>query len=237
MKNQREKARSLGWIGSSLVDLKDFPAPVVREIGYALHQAQSGGKSSQAKPLHGFGGASVLEIVENFQTDAYRAVYTVRFEEAIYVLHCFQKKSTRGKATPKPDLDAITRNLKIAEEKHRQFLLPNGTQSQITHGSGNVFADLGLPDAEELQWKARLLDEIGRIIQSKGWTSLEAAKRAGIGQEETSYLLNGRITAFSVERLLVVLNLLGHSVEMRVSKNEVASGKARTIVKSVAKVA
>lgn len=121
MKNERSKTKGLRWFGSSLEDLKKFPTPVMREIGYALHQAQSGGKSPNAKPLHGFGGASVLEIVESFQTDAYRAVYTVRFEEAICVLHCFQKKSTRGSATPKTDLDAIARNLKIAEEKHRQF--------------------------------------------------------------------------------------------------------------------
>lgn len=121
--------------------------------------------------------------------------------------------------------------------KQETIILPDGTQSAITRSSGNVFADLDLPDAEELQWKARLLDEIGRIIESKGWTSQETSRHAGIEREEASRLLNGRIGTFSVERLLVVLNLLGHSVEMRVAKNEVARGKAHTIVKSVAKVA
>jgi phage-related protein len=88
-------------------------------MGYALYQAQVGLKASSAKPLRGFGGAGILEIVEDYQTDTYRAVYTVRFSELVYVLHAFQKKSKKGIATPKPDIDLIRRRLKVAEEDYK----------------------------------------------------------------------------------------------------------------------
>jgi phage-related protein len=89
-----------------------MPEDVQDIFGYALHLAQAGGKHSQAKPLKGFGGAGVLEVVENHLGDAYRAVYTVRYATAVYVLHCVQKKSTHSIATPKPDLDLIAARLK-----------------------------------------------------------------------------------------------------------------------------
>lgn len=88
-------------------------------MGYALYQAQAGRKAHSAKPLAGFGGAGVLEIVEDHQTDTYRAVYTVKFSDLVYVLHAFQKKSKKGIATPKPDIDLIRRRLKIAEEDYK----------------------------------------------------------------------------------------------------------------------
>lgn len=109
-------------MGASLRDLKDLPKEVQLEIGHALREAQDGGKANTAKPIRGEGyGASVLEIVEDFDTDTYRCVYTVRFEEAIYVLHSFQKKSTQGKKTPQRDIDIIKARLKDAKELHRQW--------------------------------------------------------------------------------------------------------------------
>ena len=113
------KTKALAWIGSSRKDLKKFPAEVRSAIGYALYQAQLGLKAVNAKPLAGFVGASVLEIVDDFQTDTYRAVYTVRFRDVVYVLHAFQKKSRKGIATPKADLDLIKRRLKLAEEDYK----------------------------------------------------------------------------------------------------------------------
>ena len=92
-----------------------MPGEVQDVFGFALHLAQSGQKHEQAKPLKGQGSATVLEVVENWQGDTFRAVYTVRFPVAVYVLHCFQKKATRGIATPKPDLDLIASRLKAAE--------------------------------------------------------------------------------------------------------------------------
>lgn len=91
-----------------------MPPDVVDIFGYALYLAQNGGKHAQAKPLKGFGSAGVLEIVEDHDGDTYRAVYTVRFTDAIYVLDCFQKKSHRDGATPKPDMDLIRDRLKLA---------------------------------------------------------------------------------------------------------------------------
>jgi len=95
------KIKALDWVGSSRKDLKEFPSEVRNAMGYALYQAQLGLKAAAARPLTGFGRASVLEIVDDFQTDTYRAVYTVRFADVVYVLHAFQKKSKKGIATPK----------------------------------------------------------------------------------------------------------------------------------------
>jgi phage-related protein len=84
-------------------------------MGYALHLAQAGGKHDDAKPLKGFGGAGVLEIVSDHSGDTYRAVYTVKFATAVYVLHAFQKKSKTGSKTPATDMELIRRRLKVAE--------------------------------------------------------------------------------------------------------------------------
>ncbi|MBD8873200.1 type II toxin-antitoxin system RelE/ParE family toxin [Rhodanobacter sp. DHB23] len=107
--------RPLAWIASSRKDLMAMPDDVRDTFGYALHLAQTGDKHEQARPLKGFGSAGVLEVVESDADGTYRAVYTVRFEDAVYVLHCFQKKSTHGIATPKPDMDLIRERLKLAE--------------------------------------------------------------------------------------------------------------------------
>ncbi len=88
-----------------------MPKVVQREFGFALHLAQIGSRHICAKVLRGFGSAGVLEVVEDFATDTYRAVYTVRFADAVYVLHCFKKKSTKGIETPKPDMDLIRKRL------------------------------------------------------------------------------------------------------------------------------
>jgi len=109
------QVRPVIWVGTSKPDVKSFPAAVRKGIGYALWFAQSGGKHPHTKPLRGFGGAGVLEIVEDFASDTYRAVYTVRFAEFVYVLHCFQKKSKRGTQTPKPDVARIRSRLRAAE--------------------------------------------------------------------------------------------------------------------------
>lgn len=109
------------WIGSSKADLSAFPEEVKRRVGLALWEAQKGSKAPYAKPLKGFGGAGVLEVVDGFDGDTYRAVYTVRFAGIVYVLHAFQKKSKRGGATPKADLDLIDRRLKRAREDNKQW--------------------------------------------------------------------------------------------------------------------
>lgn len=111
--------RSLVWVGSSRRDLRALPREAKREIGLALYAAQQGETDPAAKPLKGFGGASVLEIVARDEGGTWRAVYTVRYEEAIYVLHVFQKKSKHGIATPKEEIELIKRRLAEAARLHR----------------------------------------------------------------------------------------------------------------------
>ena len=115
-----QHSRSVTWVGSSRTDLANFPKQVRRDMGQALYAAQRGETDPAAKPLKGLGGARVMEIVDRHDTNAYRAVYTAQFDEAIYVLHAFQKKSTRGAATSKHEIDLIRRRLADAERLHRE---------------------------------------------------------------------------------------------------------------------
>lgn len=102
-------------MGSSKKDLQEMPEDVKDVFGFALHQAQVGAKHPQARPLSGFGSAGVLEVVEDDDGSTFRAVYTVKLQDAVYVLHCFKKKSTKGIATPKPDMDLIRERLSGAK--------------------------------------------------------------------------------------------------------------------------
>ena len=111
--------KKLNFVGSSQEDIKVFPEEVRSDIGYALFVAQRGEKPEAAKPLRGFGGAGVLEIVENFDGNTYRAVYTVKLPNALYVLHCFQKKAKRGIKTPLQDISLIKQRLRAAEEDYK----------------------------------------------------------------------------------------------------------------------
>ena len=111
--------RPVEWIGSSKADLKTFPESVRRVVGYALYQAQVGLRHRDVKPLRGL-GSNVLEMVSRHDGDAFRAVYTVRFRSAVYVLHAFQKKAKQGIATPKPEIDLIRRRLRAAEQHYRE---------------------------------------------------------------------------------------------------------------------
>ena len=119
MTNQKEKP--LAWLGSSKKDLMALPAGVRKFFGHALDFAQRGEQHDAAKVLKGFAGAGVLEIVEDDRGNTYRAAYTVKFKEAVFVLHVFQKKSKSGIATPKPDMDIIRERLKVAEKLSQEM--------------------------------------------------------------------------------------------------------------------
>jgi phage-related protein len=103
------------WMGSSRKDLKRFPDSVQHQVGYAIYVAQRGGKHRDAKVLTGFGGAGVLEVVEDFRGDTFRAVYTLKYSDSVYVLHAFQKKSKSGRETPRRDMELIEQRLREAE--------------------------------------------------------------------------------------------------------------------------
>jgi phage-related protein len=113
-------------VGSSLDDLSAFPLEVKRVMGFALRRAQQGGKHADAKPLKGWKGASVLEVVADFDTDTYRAVYTVKFRRAVYVLHALSKS---GIKTPKPELDRIERRLRAAKEHYETWIETQGADA------------------------------------------------------------------------------------------------------------
>ena len=114
--------RPLYWVGSSRRDLRSLPDPVQDVFGYAFYLAQAGRKHQQAKPLRGFGSAGVVEVVEDWDRSTYRAVYTVKFKGAVFVLHVFQKKSMSGAATPKAGIDLIRERLKAAEQVAKGLL-------------------------------------------------------------------------------------------------------------------
>jgi len=113
--------KELRWVASSRDDLLAFPPTAVREIGHALYLAQLGSKHKDAKPLKGFGDAGVLEVVEDFDGDTFRAVYTVRFAEVIFLLHAFQKKSKSGIATPLKEIDKVRSRLKLAVAEYEKW--------------------------------------------------------------------------------------------------------------------
>jgi len=119
---QPEPPKPLTWVGSSKRDYIRFPDQVQDDMGYALFVAQMGERPRNAKPLKGFKGAGVLEIVEDYDGDTFRAVYTVRFAQRLYVLHAFQKKSKRGIETPKSEIRLVEQRLRAAEEDYRQRL-------------------------------------------------------------------------------------------------------------------
>lgn len=127
MPDDELQPKPVRWIGSSLNDLRAFSEPVRLRVGGAIWEAQLGRKALWAKPLKGFGGAGVLEVVDDHDGDTYRAVYTVRFAGVVYVLHAFQKKSKSGVATPRREIALIEQRLKRAGEDHDQWLVSRKT--------------------------------------------------------------------------------------------------------------
>lgn len=111
----KHPVRPLLWIASSGRDYRSFPSPIQDSFGFELYLAQTGQHPPSAKLLKGF-DSGTIELIDDFDGDTYRAVYTVRFSEAVYVLHCFKKKSKRGVKTPQTDIDLIRRRLKTAAQ-------------------------------------------------------------------------------------------------------------------------
>jgi phage-related protein len=111
--------KPLYWIGSSLKDVARFPSEVQRTVGFALSAAQFGGKHPSAKPWRAE-GPGILEVVKDHDGDTYRAIYTVRFSNAVYVLHAVQKKSPSGIATRQSDVDLVKARLRIAQRDNER---------------------------------------------------------------------------------------------------------------------
>jgi phage-related protein/predicted XRE-type DNA-binding protein len=183
------------------------------EIGAALSVAQFGGKHPKAKPWKG-AGQSVLEVVEDYRGDTYRALYTVRFESTVYALHAFQKKSPKGISTAKSDVELIRRRVKAAQGITRRDMADVKSKIRVERSSGNVFADLGLKDAAEKKTRVRLAVAINDILRKSHLSQSASAARLGINQPKISALANYRLEGFSVERLMNFLNALGRDVEI-----------------------
>jgi phage-related protein/predicted XRE-type DNA-binding protein len=206
------------WMASSKDDLREFPADVRRVMGFAINDAQNGDEHPAAKALKGFGGRSVLEVVDDFDGDTYRAVYTVRFAMAVYVLHCFQKKSRKGRETSKHDIavhqDAPEgcRGAPPGSLRGRSRIMSKNIGAEIR--SGNVFADLGFDNPEEELLKAKLAREIRAIIKRRRLTQTKAAELLGMKQPDISAIVTGRIGKFTIDRLVRCLDRLDYKVEV-----------------------
>ena len=204
----------LEFMGTSREDLSEFPDEVKYCIGFALRTAQKGGKHSDAKPLKGFKGAGVLEVVSDFDGNSFRAVYTVRIKGVVCVLHAFQKKSKKGISTPKTEIDKIKRRFKEAELGGERMK----KKVRVTRSSGNVFADIGLPNAAEHSIKADIVLHIAARIKSKGLTQAKAASLLGLAQPDVSKLLRGHFAGYTYDRLFGYLNALGEKVCIEISE-------------------
>jgi phage-related protein/predicted XRE-type DNA-binding protein len=222
--------KPLFWIGSSKRDLLAMPDPVVRQMGAALSVAQYGGKHPDARPWKGL-GSGVFEVVSDYKTDTFRAGYVVRFEHALYVLHCFQKKSPSGTRTAKTDVEMIERRLKAAQEITRRGMAKQAKSvNKVVASSGNVFADLGLPDAAELDTKVRLAVAVNRLLESRRLTQAAAATALSINQPKISALKHYKLEGFSVERLMTFLTALGSDIEIRVHLPRRSTSPGRILV-------
>jgi phage-related protein/predicted XRE-type DNA-binding protein len=206
------------WIGSSRDDLRAFPDEVRRVMGLAINDAQNGEEHPRAKALKGFGGRSVLEVVDNEDGDTYRAVYTVRFAGVVYVLHAFQKKSKKGIETPKRDIEVIKGKAQVGRSALPRELWKRSedmsNDKKVTAGSGNVFADLGFANPEEELLKAKLIREIRSIIKRRKLTQAKAAILLGLKQPDVSSIITGRVGKFSLDRLVRCLDRLDYKVDV-----------------------
>jgi phage-related protein/predicted XRE-type DNA-binding protein len=200
------------WVGSSRNDLRAFPDPVQDRMGYAIYVAQRGGKHRDAKVLSGFGGAGVLEVVKEFRGDTFRAVYTLRYAGAVYVVHVFQKKSKTGPRDTATRYRANRTTFARGRENSQREEVMSKKGYEI--GSRNVFKDLGIPNAEEHLVKAQLVFKIDSIMKSRRLKQAETAELLGIKQPDVSKMLRGEFRQFSVERLLRFLVALDHDVEI-----------------------
>jgi phage-related protein/predicted XRE-type DNA-binding protein len=205
------------WVGSSRKDLREFPEPIQDHMGYALYVAQRGGKHRDAKAVRGFGGAGVVEIIEDYRGDTFRAVYTLRFARAVYVLHAFQKKSKTGRETPRRDIDLIKQRLREAELCQGDEAM---SKKRYEFGSRNVFKDIGVPNAEEHLVKAQLVFKIDAIMKQRRLKQVKAAELFGVRQPDVSKMLRGQFRQFSVERLLRFLVALDQDVEIVVKPHQ-----------------
>ena len=205
------ETRPVSWIQAALKDFETFPEGARSICLTALTIAAEGGKADIAKPMHGM-GSGVFEIALSFRGDAFRVVYAVQLAEELWVVHAFQKKSTRGIKTPQRAIDLIKDRLKRLKE----YVAMKGERLAVVRGSGNVFRDLGHENADIEQFKALLAAEIIKALDREGLSVRAAQRRTGIAAADFSRLRNADLGRFTADRLISILNRLGSRVEVKV---------------------
>lgn len=214
-------AKPLVWVASSKKDLGKMPDEVQDVFGFALYQAQIGKKSSMAKPLKGFGSAAVIEVVEDWMGDVFRAVYTVKFANAVYVLHCFQNEVVQGHRNAKTRFGPDPRTFQSGGSPRERYQ----AMTKIHEGSTNVYADLGYADASAMLVKAQLADAIATVMKRRRLTQAAAAGLFAMPQPKVSAMLRGQFRGISEEKMMRCLVALGQSVKIVVKpapKDQVA---------------
>lgn len=198
--------KRLRFVGSSLDDLRNFPAEARRQGGFQLYAVQRGLETSDSKPMNVI-GAGVREIRIHVLGE-WRVLYVAKFDDAVYVLHAFQKKSRK---TRREDIE-------IARQRYRQ-IGDYVMSATITESSGNVFADLGFDPAEAviLQMRAKLMSDLREYIQSSGMTQPAAAKRLKIARSRVSDLMRGNWEEFSLEMLITLAARVGCKVTLELA--------------------
>jgi phage-related protein/predicted XRE-type DNA-binding protein len=228
------RTKPIVWVGTSRSDLSSFSEDVKDAIGYALRIAQGGGKSVDAKPLKGHGGAGILEVVEDHEDDSYRAVYTVGSAGRIYVLQASRKESSTGIVTPEREIELSRRGgFEVAPGLEGTKGLSKKIPVEI--GGGNVFADIGLANSEQRLTNADLAICVGEAIRSRRRTQIQAARILKIDRPKISRLLRGQPSGFSTERLMHFLTLLGRDVEIAVKPTSRSrrQGRLRIVARTI----
>jgi phage-related protein/predicted XRE-type DNA-binding protein len=212
-----EQPRKLIWLVDSLVRLTGFPPTVRKKLGFALYQSQIGQRHESAKILHGF-TETVWQVRADDPSGTYRTVYAAQLGEAVYVLHAFQKKATSGIATPTKGIGSDPSTASTCAQAGGEMRREKMPNREFTPSSGNVFADLNLPHADDLLAKAELAAKIIAEIQRRRLTQSQAAAILGIDQPKVSALKQGKLSGFSIERLMRLLLVLGRDIEITVKE-------------------
>jgi predicted XRE-type DNA-binding protein len=184
-------------------------------MGYALFLAQMGERhQTMTKMLQGFGGGTVVEVKESHEGNAYRAVYTVRYADAVYVLHAFQKKIEDRQKHAESRLEHDREAPQGADRRQGETAMTKMPAAKDP--MRNVWLQLGFPDAETHYLKAELVLRLDKAIKALGLTQRVAARRIGTTQPELSKILRGKFSEVSLERLMRFLTALGHQIEIKI---------------------
>jgi predicted XRE-type DNA-binding protein len=200
--------KRLLWLGSSKKDLRAMPDDVQDTFGYALHLAQVEKKHEQTKPLKGFGSAGVLEVVEDSGGGTFRAVHTVKFGEVVYVLFSEEIDAWDCDTQARHGLDSGTIESSRSTRQRRNEMI------EIEESSGNVYADSGMADADEMIVKAHFATKIGKIIKGRKWSQQQAADVLGLTQPKLSRMLRGQFRGISEAKMLDCLVRLGRDAQI-----------------------